>query len=395
MAFRSKIAAFTVLDGKKKKYSVELSATPFHLSGGGQPGDSGTLRGEGFLFRVEDARKEEGKALLSGVLMEGALSAGMDVEAEVDMERHLLFSRMHTGEHILSKALETGNPPLRVFKVAIAGDESTVFLTFPGEITWELLFSAEDEANRIAALDLPVETMMMSREDAENLSGIKGNWGRIQDESIRVVRIPGYDLIACSGSHVKATGEVGEIFVTGFRGTAPDWEIKFSVDGSGLSRTYSREARKLVRRIGCRISQLGDVVQALQDENAALKKSMEKAASFLSLPWEEHEGEPEVYTASMSEMPKNAVTNAARRWADAHPCGISIVLLKEGEGEGCSFLLYRGKDVHQSFSSFLRESPGLSARGGGREDWLNGVSAECRPSAWADAVRAFAAGKRD
>ncbi len=148
-----------------------------------------------------------------------------------------------------------------------------------------MLFEAEKEGNRIVAGDLPVETVLLSKEEAEKLPGIKGNWGRIADETIRVVRIPGFDTIACSGSHVSSTGEVGDLFVTGYRGTAPDWEIKFTVNGAEMRREYSETARRLVRRIGCRLNQVENVFTSASRRKIRRSEKCSKGRhSFLNCP---------------------------------------------------------------------------------------------------------------
>ena len=377
-------------DEKKKKYSLLLSGSAFRPSGGGQPGDKGELIGDGFLFRVLECEKHPEGLAVSGTLVQGAPVPGISLEERIDMDVRAAFSRMHTGEHILSRVLERENPPLHVHKVAIGEEESAVFLTFPGEVRWDMLFAAEDEANGIVERNLPVETLFLEREEAEQLPGIKGNWGRIADDTIRVVRIPGFDTIACSGSHVSATGEVGDLFITGFRGAPPEWEVKFAARGRSLRNEYSRVSRRLQRSVGCPLSRLEDVFSGLRDENAALGKTLEKAAQLVAIPWDCSEtGGVSLYTAVIPGVPKELVTAAARRWSDAHPGGIALLLLPDPEKEGGAFLLYRGAVVERDFSRFLKSSPSLEARGGGRSDWLNGASSCMDPGVWTQEIERY------
>lgn len=379
-------------DEKKKKYSLLLSGSAFRPSGGGQPGDRGELIADGFLFRVLECEKHPEGLAVSGTLVKGEPVPGISLEERIDMDVRAAFSRMHTGEHILSRALERANPPLHVHKVAIGDEESAIFLSFPGEVRWDMLFAAEDEANEIVERNLPVETLFLAREEAEQLPGIKGNWSRIADDTIRVVRIPGFDTIACSGSHVSSTGEVGDIFITGFRGAPPEWEVKFAAKGRALRNEYSQVSRRMARSVGCPLSRLEDVFSGLRDENAALAKTLEKAAQLISIPWDCSEtcGVP-LFTAVLPAAPKELVTAAARKWSDAHPEGIALLLLPDPEKRGGAFLLYRGASVDRDFSRFLKSAPSLEARGGGRSDWLNGASACMEPRAWALAIERFLA----
>lgn len=389
MAFKTTILEVISADEKKKKYSLLLAGGHFHPSGGGQPGDSGVLRAAGFHFLVEDAEKHPRGTVVKGRAEKGAPTPGTEAEGEVDMERHALLSRMHTGEHILTRALEDANPGLRIQKVNVDPAETSVYLSWDGELDWEMLFYAEREGNRIVAQDLPVESTFLPREEAMRLPGVKGLWDRISGDRVRVVQIPGYDTIACSGSHVSFTGEVGNLFVTGYNGSAPNWEFRFSVEGAPLRQEYSESARRLNRLIGCRLNQMEQVVAGYQEENGRLKKMLERASQYMALPVKDHnEGLP-VSSAVLPGLSKDLAAPAAKRWSEARPDRVLILLLPDREEGDGSFLLYAGKDVGVDFSRFLKETPSLSARGGGRKDWLNGLSPVMTEAPWAEAVEAY------
>lgn len=388
MANESIIESVAPLDEKKRRFALTVPGTSFHPSGGGQPGDSGALSAEGFQFIVDDTEVRDGRVILSGRATKGIPLPGMAVRAVVDEDRHRLFSRMHTGEHILSRVLESDHEGLHVHKVAVAAEESAIFVTFAGEMDWTMLLEAERRANEIVAERRPVVTEVFPKGEAEKLSGLKANWARIEADAIRVVRIPDFDVIACSGSHVLSTDEVGDLFVTGYKGTAPEWEVKFTVEGKAAKGEYSAVARRLVRRIGCPLGQVEDVFARLQEENGALTKAIERMAPLLSLPWDELtvEGYP-LYIAVLPGFTKDLIAASAKRWSDEHPQAIVLVLLPREERD--EFLLYAGKDVDRNFSTFLRESPTLEARGGGRSDWLNGQSPKMAAEVWRDALSIF------
>ena len=383
---KTHIESILLVEGKEKTVKLVLSPNPFHPSGGGQPGDTGKLTGDGFSFSVMGCEKTGKDIAVVGKTMRGTAVPGMEVEAEVDLERHALYSRMHTGEHILSRILERSHPGLSVYKVAIGTEESTVYLSWDGDLDWPMLFAAEEEANGIIGEGLAVETLLLPKDEAENLPGIKANWKRIEDETIRVVRIPGFDLIACSGSHAASTKEVGEIFLSGFRGSPPSWEIKFTVDPR-LRKECCAVARRLVRSIGCPVSKLEEVYSGVGEENAALKKTIEKAAPLLALPWETHSIEDiPVFTVILPEFSRETITPSARSWSDDHPDALCLILLPEPEKKMGGFLLYRGRNIPEDFSSLLRESPSLAAKGGGRADWLNGIAGCMDSDAWLEAL---------
>jgi len=68
--------------------------------------------------------------------------------------------------------------------------------------------------------------------------------------------------------------------------------------------------------------------------------------------------------------------------------------MREPEKNEGSFLIYGGKEVPVDFSAFLKESPSLRARGGGRNDWLNGLSPVMEAEPWLDALKTFAEKRR-
>src|SRR5688572_22751090 len=88
----------TVVDIRDE--GVILDKTVFYARGGGQPGDTGTLRWEGGLARVKDTVKMGGDIVHQ---VEGdAPLVGHSVTAEIDWARRHRLMRTHTAMHALS-----------------------------------------------------------------------------------------------------------------------------------------------------------------------------------------------------------------------------------------------------------------------------------------------------
>ena len=85
--------------------AVVLDRTPFYGESGGQVGDVGEIRGDGFLFRVEDTKKDHDFTLHIGRVVDGTLTLNAEVVAEVDAERRQAIRRAHTATHVLHHAL--------------------------------------------------------------------------------------------------------------------------------------------------------------------------------------------------------------------------------------------------------------------------------------------------
>ncbi|MBI2754923.1 MAG: alanyl-tRNA editing protein [Betaproteobacteria bacterium] len=189
---------------------IELDRTVFYPLGGGQPGDSGRIG----TLRVTDTRKGDGDSVLHVVEPGAALPAvGAVLVAEIDWERRYLHMRFHTALHLLGavvKAPVTGG--------RIADDKA--HLDF--DIDMEKLLKEQIEAGVNALVDAGHETRPSWISDAEldarpelvktmSVAPPRGA-GRI-----RLMEIPGVDLQACGGTHVRNTREVGRLVVTRIR----------------------------------------------------------------------------------------------------------------------------------------------------------------------------------
>ena len=189
---------------------VELDRTVFYPVGGGQPGDTGRIG----TLRVVDTLKGEGESVLH-VLEPGVTPPppGASVVAEIDWERRHRHMRFHTGLHLLGavvKAPVTGG--------RIGTDKA--HLDF--DIEMEKLDKAQIEAAVNALVDAAHDTRFSWITDAEldsrpelvktmSVAPPRGA-GRV-----RLMEIPGIDLQACGGTHVRNTREVGHLAVAKIR----------------------------------------------------------------------------------------------------------------------------------------------------------------------------------
>ena len=88
---------------------IRLDSTVFYPTGGGQPGDSGSLTlANGASIRIEEARKGTDHEDVVHIPAAGANlpSVGDDVTAGIDWDRRYRHMRMHTCLHILSAIIK-------------------------------------------------------------------------------------------------------------------------------------------------------------------------------------------------------------------------------------------------------------------------------------------------
>lgn len=378
--------------GKGNRVKLVLGENPFHPAGGGQPGDSGWVEAPGLRCRILDCRMEEGAPVLLGEVLEGTPVPGAEVEARVDEERHHLLARMHSGEHALSRALEKNVPGLRVFKVNVDTKESLITLRWEGELTWEVLFAAEAEANGVIRADLPVTTRVFSREEARVDPDLKANWDRLEGgkeapESLRVVSLGDYDKVACCGSHVERTGQIGGVLITGFKGTAPQWEVRYTVHRDELLEAWSRPLRRLVRQVGSPPEELEKVYGRLQEERSEARRLLDRLRPFLALPFREEPPGGGILPPAGAPGPAPGPDHGTLQGDD--PGGSEAAgagpASRRGGAEPLPGLSGGGADGGPE--GLAQGAPGAGGPGGGSPDWISGVTQERDPEKWAKALK--------
>ncbi|MFX4314103.1 alanine--tRNA ligase, partial [Enterobacter sp. 63] len=80
---------------------VILDKTPFYAESGGQVGDKGELKGDGFSFSVADTQKYGQAIGHQGKLVSGSLKVGEGVQANVDEARRARIRLNHSATHLM------------------------------------------------------------------------------------------------------------------------------------------------------------------------------------------------------------------------------------------------------------------------------------------------------
>jgi misacylated tRNA(Ala) deacylase len=190
---------------------IVLDRTVFYPLGGGQPGDTGVLRAaDGREWRVLDTRKGDGGRILHLVDDAVALPAtGTPLEAVLDWERRYAHMRMHTCLHLLGSVLRYG-----VTGGQIAADKGRLDFDTQDEIDKARVSVA---VNGLVAGNHPVRSQWIRDEELDAQPELVRTMSVQPPRGagrIRLLEIPGVDLQPCGGTHVAATGEIGQVTVT-------------------------------------------------------------------------------------------------------------------------------------------------------------------------------------
>ncbi len=180
--------------------AVVLDATCFYPTSGGQPHDTGVL-GDA---RVVDV-VEVGERIVH--VLDGEV-AGDTVTGEIDWERRFDHMQQHTGQHILSAAFHRLlEAPTVSFHL---GEETCTIDIERSNLTPEEVALAEAAANGVIYGDRPIQVQQY---DEDALDSVPLRRAPKVHGRIRVVSVEDWDASACGGTHVRSTGEIGQIHI--------------------------------------------------------------------------------------------------------------------------------------------------------------------------------------
>ncbi len=362
------------------RWAAVLEATAFYPEGGGQPSDRGTLDG----VPVLDVRDREGEVLhvLAAPL---AAAAGAEVRGEVDAVRRADFRAQHTGQHILSAALQAA-AGARTVSANLGEELTSVEVDLPS-LGAEGVAAAEEEANRIVCRNLPVLLHWVSPEEAGRFALRKPPpAGR---ERLRIVEIPGVDASACGGLHLASTGEVGLIRHAGQEKIRGRVRLLWKVGGRAWRELRVREGvlGELARELTCGVQELPGRLRALKaglkDQEQLLAGAELRLAGLLAgrLRAEAVESAPggPRLVCRLLEAERPALLPALLQALAGSPRTVAC-LAAAGEG-GLSWLLGSSVDLDLPLGAWLPELlPLIEGQGGGRGRRFQGTGR--RPQGW-------------
>lgn len=191
---------------------VVLDQTLFHPTPyGGLDTDTGTLECEAGAARVVRAELEGG--VVYHVVDKPELFKRSElVRGVIDWDRRYRMMRLHTAAHVIAAVLYEKHGAL-----ITGGHITPEYARDDFDIQTESWKEAFEEAvrlaNEIAARCIEVKVYWLRREEALKIPGLVKLADRIppQEELVRVVEIPGVDMQADGGPHVKNTCEIGEV----------------------------------------------------------------------------------------------------------------------------------------------------------------------------------------
>ncbi|HEY6633097.1 MAG TPA: alanine--tRNA ligase, partial [Rhizobiaceae bacterium] len=278
--------------------AIVLNQTPFYAESGGQVGDAGLLTGEGVKFRVSDTQKKAGDLFVHlGQVEQGTLKVGTALQLEVDHGRRSSIRAHHSATHLLHEALrQVLGDHIAQRGSLVAPDRLRFDFVHPKPITAEELARVEDIANEVVLENDEVTTRLMAVDDARE-AGARALFGEKYGDEVRVVSMGkgpreqgqnalGWSVELCGGTHVRRTGDIGLISVTGESAVSSGVRRIEALTGRHarrhanetmtLAKTAASELRTSVDDMPARIA-------ALMEERKKLERDLSDARKKLAM----------------------------------------------------------------------------------------------------------------
>ncbi|OJV64343.1 MAG: alanyl-tRNA editing protein [Clostridiales bacterium 38-18] len=168
--------------------TITVSETIFYAFSGGQQSDSGTIG----TYEVIEASKV-GKEIYYKLIPEHRLRSGESVHMIIDWEKRYRLMRLHfAAELVLEWVYQNYGHPEKV-GANISEDKARVDFKWDGNIN--LIFPALEAALKRLIHENHEITSAFSDPESEQ----------------RYWKILGFSQVPCGGTHIKATGEIGDV----------------------------------------------------------------------------------------------------------------------------------------------------------------------------------------
>ena len=144
-------------------------------------------------------------------------------------------------------------------------------------VSAEQLVGAEERANEIVFEDRPVRVRYVTREEAEKL-GLRKLPPAERDE-LRLVEIADFDLSACGGTHVGASGQIGSILLRKSEKVRQGTRVEFVCGGRAVRmarHNYSALSEAAALFSG-RLWDVPEQIRKVLEENKSTGKQREEA----------------------------------------------------------------------------------------------------------------------
>jgi alanyl-tRNA synthetase len=349
--------------------TVLLDRSAFYPESGGQMADRGRLGG----VAIADVQVDDDG--LVHHLLDGAalLDVGASVTGQVDRARRRGHMALHTGQHMLSRALTD-----LAFAATVSArlGETTCTIDVDRETLDErLVAEAEALVNAVIDDDAPIRAFFPTPAE---LAALPLRRAPKVADNIRVIAIGDLDVSPCGGTHCTRTAQVGLLRVTGIERYKGKARVTFSA--GPRARRELRDEAAVLRDLGaaftCGPRDVPTAVEKLRRELGDAREALGHARGRLA-------------DAAATDLAAAAATDPDHRAvAVLDDTGIEILrrvagrvtvtpaavaFLASRADSGLAVLISRGSASRFDCGAFLkRVAAAAGGRGGGRPEHAEG-----------------------
>ncbi|NLA70041.1 MAG: hypothetical protein GX852_03235 [Clostridiales bacterium] len=415
----SKVTNVYQKDGKD---AIVTESSCFFPEGGGQPSDVGVVyrcKDNGEVIDCFDITYVYDNGTESDVFHltsapEGTFKAGEIVFLEIDDEKRMINTIRHTGEHMLSGALHrlVGG----VNKGFHMGDDYiTIDIDLGGKLlTDKELHEAELDVNEAIRNNLPVNVSFFENYEASRVMPVRKNVPH--DGMVSVVTVGDYspdedsnymyagsdhdyidyeddlvdgklqpfDCIACCGTHVHNTGEIGLISIYKAEVNKGMTRIYFDCGSKALDK-LSRDT-KILSSVASRFScKPEDLVHKLdvQDERQSVLKERVNELSAYAMQNEKNKLAEEIAEDSLANGSVIVCEYSIFDAQELVKFGFELLEIVGSESlliiidiKSSTVMLYSAASTYKCGEIIKKFLPAFDGRGGGRDDNARAVFAD-------------------
>jgi alanyl-tRNA synthetase len=365
LEFSARVVANATWEGKP---SVVLDRSAFYPESGGQMADRGALSGAPVLdVQVDDAGVIH--HLIDGPLPE----IGAEVSGHIDRARRRVHMALHTGQHMLSRALADVAGAATVS--SRLGETACTIDVDRESVEDGAIAAAEDLVNAVIDDDVTIRAFFPTPEE---LAALPLRRAPKVTDNVRVVRIGDFDVSPCGGTHCARTAQVGLVCVTGVERYKGKIRITFA-SGPRARRgliDQSTALRRLGRELSCDPIEVPTAVERLRHDTKTARESAGLLRGRLAeaivnglLAEAAATGRREVV-----HLLDDAPVELLRSMAGRITARDGLVAILGGRApDGVSVLVARGHGADLDCGAFLKKlAAHAGGRGGGRREHAEG-----------------------
>ncbi|GHD32295.1 alanine--tRNA ligase [Parahalioglobus pacificus] len=364
---------------------VVLDKTPFYGESGGQVGDTGYLSGSGVRVEVNDTTKAQDHHLHHVKVLQGQVSVGDQLQAEVDAGVRQRTRLNHSATHLLHAALREVLGDHVAQKGSLVDSERLRFdFSNPEAVSRDELTQIQSMVNAQIRANTPVSTRLMSMEDAMD-AGAMALFGEKYGDEVRVLSMGENDFSVelCGGTHVDRTGDIGLLRVVSEGGVAAGVRRIEAVTGAGalaaIAELDSQMADVCAAVKGTTDTAAAKVV-ALRNDSRNLEKEIARLKQKLASSAGGDLTSNAVEVAGFKVLAANVDGADAKSLRDTmdqckNKLGSAVILLSAVEGDKIALAAGVTKDLTDKVRAgdLMKEFAGrLGGKGGGRPDMAQG-----------------------